>query len=980
MLDAAARLLQEPARPASDASALSLQEEEEALLPATGRSFRENPRYTVTDYKHTLNLPKTDFPMRGNLAKREPEMLARWDAEDLHAHIRDASRGRPAFILHDGPPYANGDIHIGHVVNKVLKDMIVKSKQLAGFDSAYVPGWDCHGLPIENKVESLVGKPGEKVSESEFRAHCRRYAAEQIDSQRIEFKRLGIIGDWDNPYLTMNFANEANIVRTLGRIIDAGHVYKGVKPVNWSWGAHTAVAEAEVEYHDKHSTAIDVRFAARDRADLLAPFGIDDDGSDVNVVIWTTTPWTIPGNQGVAVHPELDYALVATNGERLILADGMVESAMQRYGFDSFELLGTVRGEALDRIRLRHPLYDRDSLLILGEHVTLEAGTGAVHTAPDHGVDDFQVSRHYGLELLDNVDDNGLFRQRVELFGGEHVMKVDDHLLEELRTRGRLVYSEKYQHSYPFCWRTKTPIIFRATPQWFISMDDKSLRDDTMDAITGVRWIPEWGRSRIEGMIGNRPDWCISRQRYWGVPIPLFLHRDTNELHPDTAGLIEQVAQRIETDGIQAWFDLEPAELLGEDAAAWSKVTDVLDVWFDSGTTWSHVLEDDARLGYPADLYLEGSDQHRGWFHSSILTSMAANRQAPYRQVLTHGFTVDKDGRKMSKSVGNVIAPQKLLKTLGADIVRLWVCSADYRGEMTVSNEILDRMADSYRRIRNTARYLLSALNDFDPAVNSVASEQMLELDRWAVDRALQTQRAVQEAYADYQFHTVYQRIHNFCAVDMSSFYLDVIKDRQYTLPADSLGRRSAQSAMYLIADALVRWISPVLSFTGDEIWQSLPGDRSGSVFTRTYSEELFELDAHSRFSRAEWTTIIEVREGVSKTLEPLRSAGTIGSSLDSSVTLYCKPDTLNLLQRLGDELRFVLITSEASVESAEHAPDAAGSISAGGESIGIAAVAASGTKCARCWHRRADTGTVAAYPELCTRCADNVACIEAAS
>ena len=522
----------------------------------------------MTDYKHTLNLPKTDFPMRGNLAKREPEMLARWEAEGLHAHIREHSRGRPSFIVHDGPPYANGDIHIGHVVNKVIKDMIVKSKQLAGFDSPYVPGWDCHGLPIENKVESLVGKPGEAISEGEFRARCRSYAVEQIDNQRTEFKRLGILGDWDAPYLTMDFANEANIVRTLGRIIDAGHVYKGVKPVYWSWGAHSAMAEAEIEYEDKTSNAIDVRFEALDKADLLRPFGIDDDGSDVNVVIWTTTPWTIPGNQAVAVHPEIEYALVAVNGERLIVADAMLDAVMQRYGHDAYTRLATATGLAFDHIRLQHPLYDRASLMVLGEHVTLEAGTGLVHTAPDHGVDDFEVARRYGLELLDNVDDNGVFRQRVPLFGGEHVMKVDEHLLEELTSRGRLLHRESYQHSYPYCWRTKTPIIFRATPQWFISMDEKGLRQGTLEAIAGVRWVPDWGRARIEGMIANRPDWCISRQRYWGVPIPLFLHRDTNELHPETRSLIDRVAARIEAQGIQAWFDLDPVELLGNEAAA----------------------------------------------------------------------------------------------------------------------------------------------------------------------------------------------------------------------------------------------------------------------------------------------------------------------------------------------------------------------------------------------------------------------------
>ena len=647
--------------------------------------------------------------MRGNLAKREPEMLARWEASDLHGQIRKHSKGRPKFILHDGPPYANGDIHIGHVVNKVIKDMIVKSKQLGGFDSPYVPGWDCHGLPIENKVEGLIGKPGGNVSEAEFRQNCRDFAAEQLSNQRVEFKRLGIIGDWDNPYLTMNFANEANIVRALGKIIEAGHIYKGVKPVYWSWGAHSAMAEAEIEYEDKTSTAIDVRFAPRDKAALLKAFTSDDDGSDVSVVIWTTTPWTIPGNLAVTVHPELEYALVAVNGERLVLAADMVNDVVARYGFENPTVIGTTTGATLEGLVFKHPLYDRDSLMITGDYVTTETGTGVVHTAPDHGVDDFYAAQKHDLGLLDSVNDHGVFREHVELFAGEHVMKVDKHMIEELESRGRLIKHEKYQHSYPFCWRTKTPIIYRATPQWFISMENKNLRQDTLDEIQKVKWVPDWGQSRIEGMIASRPDWCISRQRYWGVPIPLFLHKETGELHPDTASLLEAVAVKINDHGIQAWFDLAPEELLGEDAKYYEKVRDVLDVWFDSGTSWMHVLQQDENLSYPADMYLEGSDQHRGWFHSSILTSVAVNREAPYRQVLTHGFTVDQKGRKMSKSLGNVIAPQKLLKTLGADIVRLWVCSADYRGEMTVSNEILDRSADAYRRIRNTARYLLSA-------------------------------------------------------------------------------------------------------------------------------------------------------------------------------------------------------------------------------------------------------------------------------
>ncbi len=918
--------------------------------------------------------------MRGNLAKREPEMLARWNEEGLHEHIRQHSAGRPKFILHDGPPYANGDIHIGHVVNKVIKDMIVKSKQLAGFDSPYVPGWDCHGLPIENKVEGLIGKPGDKVTESEFRAKCREYATEQIANQSQEFQRLGILGDWQAPYLTMNFSNEANIVRALGKIVEQGHIYKGTKPVYWSWGAHSAMAEAEIEYEDKTSTAIDVRFAPRDKAAMLAAFKVDDDGEDINIVIWTTTPWTIPGNLAVTLHPELQYALVSVNGEKLIVAEAMVDDVMKRYEFSDYRIVGTTDGASLAGLKLKHPLYERDSLLILGDYVTTDAGTGAVHTAPDHGVDDFYAAKKHDLGLLDSVNDHGVFREHVELFGGEHVMKVDAHMLEELTSRGRLVKSEKYQHSYPYCWRTKTPIIYRATPQWFVSMDKENLRKDTLSEIEKVQWIPSWGQDRIHGMIADRPDWCISRQRYWGVPLPLFLNKQSGELHPRTTEIIEAAAVEIEKHGSQAWFDLEPESLIGDDAAVYDKVTDVLDVWFDSGTSWMHVLKQNENLTYPADIYLEGSDQHRGWFHSSILTSVAINQHAPYKQVLTHGFTVDQKGRKMSKSLGNIIAPQKLLKTLGADIVRLWVCSTDYRGEMTVSNEILDRMSDAYRRIRNTARYLLSAINDFDPEIHTVAPEDMLALDRWAVDCALRTQQNIQEAYETYQFHTVYQTIHHFCSTDMSSFYLDIIKDRQYTMAQDSHGRRSAQTAMYLITDSLARWIAPVLSFTADEIWQHLrehsaqdKANRAQSVFTQTYSDALFSLDDTVSISGSDWEAITQIRDSVSKSLETLRAAGDIGGALEASVTIYASDEIATLLAKLDDELRFVLITSTASVSRLNEKPADLETLSVNTFDYAVQTSKASGEKCIRCWHLRDDVGTNQEHPEVCARCISNV-------
>ncbi len=910
-------------------------------------------------------------------------MLQRWVDMDIYQVVRDASAGRKTFILHDGPPYANGDIHIGHVVNKVIKDMIVKSKQLAGFDAPYVPGWDCHGLPIENKVESIVGKPGVKIDESAFRQQCREYAEKQIDNQRNEFKRLGVFGDWDNPYLTMAYQNEADIVRTLGKIIDRGHVYKGVKPVHWSWGAHSAMAEAEIEYDEKTSTAIDVRFRPRERDAFLAAFNVQSD-LEVSVVIWTTTPWTIPGNLAVAVNPELSYALVETtlnNGAELImLAEDMVSTVMARYGTDTFKVVGTASGQSLERQVLKHPLYDRDSLMVLGDYVTIESGTGCVHTAPDHGVDDFYTGKKYGLELLNSVDDNGVYNSWVEQFAGEHVMKVDAHLLDALTEQQALVHHEKYQHSYPFCWRTKTPIIFRATPQWFVSMDNNNLRQDALAEIAKVKWVPDWGQQRIEGMIANRPDWCISRQRYWGVPITLFIHKESGELHPNTQGLIEQAATLIEKSGIQAWFDTPIETFLHNEAVDYDKVTDVLDVWFDSGSSFEHVLNRRDNQTYPADMYLEGSDQHRGWFHSSLLNSVAVNRIAPYKQVLTHGFTVDAKGRKMSKSLGNVIAPQKVMKTLGADIIRLWVCSADYRGEMSVSNEILERMSDAYRRIRNTARYLLSAINDFDPSTDSVQPNDMLALDLWAVNRALETQQAVDQAFHDYNFHAVYQQVHNFCAIDMSSFYLDIVKDRQYTMAADSHGRRSAQTAMYHIIEAMVRWITPFLSFTADEIWQHIPGERGVTVFTETWYEGLYPLSASSNntLSADDWTNIIGLRSLVLKELETLRVSGAIGGSVDAAVTVYADGPVYDAAQKLGDELRFVLITSSAILlptdQRAADSQNVSMTDASGADiNVSISATASADAKCARCWHHRPDVGSHAEHPEICGRCVSNI-------
>ncbi|WP_207061718.1 isoleucine--tRNA ligase [Motiliproteus sp. SC1-56] len=929
----------------------------------------------MTDYKNTLNLPETDFPMRGNLAKREPEMLKRWNESDLYRQLREARAGRDQFILHDGPPYANGNIHIGHAVNKILKDIIVKSKNLSGFDAPYVPGWDCHGLPIEHKVETLIGKAGDKVTFKAFRQTCRDYAREQVEGQKQDFIRLGVFGDWENPYLTMNFNTEANIIRALGKIVENGHLVKGYKPVYWSVVGASALAEAEVEYQDKTSTAIDVRFAPVDEAAFLSKFESLDGKGPASVVIWTTTPWTLPSNQAVSLNAGLEYALVEVDAgqgvERILLAEALVESAMSRYGIEHYRVVGRCWGEALEGLKLQHPFYDKQVPIILGDHVTTDAGTGAVHTAPDHGVEDFEVGKKYAIDTLNLVDGHGIFVEAAGVFAGRHVYKVDEEVVALLREKGRLIKDHKFEHSYPHCWRTKTPLIYRATPQWFISMDARDLKGDAMEAIKGVQWFPGWGQSRIEGMIEQSPDWCVSRQRTWGVPITLFIHKETQELHPNTSALIEAVAQRVEKAGIDAWFELEPAELLGDEADQYIKVNDTLDVWFDSGVTHYSVLDQRDGLRSPADLYLEGSDQHRGWFQSSLKTSIAIKGQAPYRQVLTHGFTVDQDGRKMSKSLGNVVAPQDVMNKYGADILRLWVAATDFSGEMAVSDEILKRTADTYRRIRNTARFLLANLNGFDPAANAVPAGEMLALDRWVVDRAARLQQEILAAYDQYQFLSVYQKVHHFCALDLGGFYLDIIKDRQYTTQADSLARRSCQTALYHVAEALCRWIAPILSFTGDEIWNHLPGERGESVHLVTWYEGLFELDPGAEMDAGFWQQVLQAKNAVNKELENQRNAGKVKSGLATEVVLYADPELKAQLERLGEELRFVLITSAARVEALEEAPGDAVETELNG--LKLAVNVSAHAKCTRCWHLREDVGSHSEHPELCGRCVDNV-------
>ncbi len=930
------------------------------------------------DYKTTLNLPETGFAMKASLATREPARVEAWREKQLYAQIRAARAGAPKFILHDGPPYANGDIHIGHAVNKILKDIIVKAKTLGGFDAPYVPGWDCHGLPIELNVEKQVGKPGVKVSAKEFRQKCREYAASQVARQSVDFQRLGVLGDWDNPYLTMNFGQEADIIRVLGQIAGNGHLHKGLKPVHWCMDCGSALAEAEVEYQDKTSAAIDVGFAVRDVADFSARAGVSVPSAEL--VIWTTTPWTLPANQAVSLHPDMAYVLVrVTVAERvrhLVLAESLWESAVARYEGSDAAVLATVAGQVLEGLQLQHPFYERVVPVIVGEHVTADAGTGAVHTAPGHGQDDFVIGRVYGLPVDNPVDGAGVFLPSTPRFAGLHVNKANDAILDALREPRAdgsfaLLSYKKFQHSYPHCWRHKTPIIFRATPQWFISMEQKGLRDAALNAIREVEWLPEWGQARIEGMVAGRPDWCISRQRTWGVPITLFVHKESGELHPRTAELIEQVARKVEQAGIDAWFDLEPSELLGDEAAQYDKVSDTLDVWFDSGVTHACVLKRFDGLQYPADLYLEGSDQHRGWFQSSLLTAVSANGSAPFKTVLTHGFTVDGQGRKMSKSVGNVVAPQKVMQTLGADIIRLWVSATDYRGEMSVSDEILTRMSDSYRRIRNTMRFLLSNLNGFEPARDAVAPDEMLALDRWVVDAAARLQDEIIAAYEDLQFHQIYHKLHNFCVVELGAFYLDIIKDRQYTTQAQSLARRSVQTALWHIAEAFVRWAAPILSFTAEEIWEVLPGERAGSVFLAEWYRGLARLpEDQPLLTRDYWAQVLVVKTAVNKQIEEARNRKEVGSGLSAEVELFVAPTLQTLLAPLGDELRFVLITSAARLR----ALDEEGGVATEVEGLRVAILPSRYAKCSRCWHYRADVGSHADHPEICARCVDNVA------
>ncbi len=908
----------------------------------------------MADYKNTLNLPDTPFPMRGDLSRREPAWVQQWQESKLYERIREASQGRPKFILHDGPPYANGDIHIGHAVNKILKDIVVKSKTLAGFDAPYVPGWDCHGLPIEHQVEK---KHGKNIPAAQFRKLCRDFAAEQIERQRKDFIRLGVLGDWLNPYQTMDFKTEADTIRALDAIRRRGFLYQGAKPVHWCLDCRSALAEAEVEYEDRTSPAIDVAFKVHDNAALAKILRFTHIYEPVFAIIWTTTPWTLPANQAVSVHPDFDYVLVHFSAGFLILAKDLADQCLQSYQIQEREIVAEFKGADIENLALEHPFYERLVPVVLGDHVTLDSGTGLVHTAPAHGVEDFAVGLRYQLPVENPVDDDGRFFPKVPLVGGQTVWQSNDVVVQALKDHERLLRIESYRHSYPHCWRHKSPLIFRATRQWFIGMDldgARNLRQIAAKAVKATAFYPSWGEARLQGMIATRPDWCVSRQRHWGTPMAYFVHKESGELHPRTDELVEQVAQRVERQGIEGWFSLDAAELLGDEATTYRKVPDTLDVWFDSGTTHRSVLQRREELCKPADLYLEGSDQHRGWFQSSLLTGCAIDGQAPFKGLLTHGFVVDGQGRKMSKSVGNVIAPQKVMDTLGADVLRLWIASTDYSGELSLSDEILKRVVESYRRIRNTLRFLLANLDDFDPKAHALPVTEWIEIDRYALQMAARLQRQVLKDYDEFEFHFVVQKLQTFCSEDLGGFYLDVLKDRLYTAAKDSRARRSAQSALYHIAHSLLRLVAPILSFTADEAWPVVTRNEGDSVLLYTW--HAFPDSGADLCPR--WDEIRVARSEAQKEIEAVRAAGKIGSSLQAEVEFQASGERLALLQSLDDDLRFVFVTSQATVVEGTNE---------------IRVKPSAYRKCERCWHYREDVGADAGHPEICGRCTANL-------
>jgi len=936
------------------------------------------PDETKPDWKATLNLPDTPFPMRGDLAKREPGWVREWQERNVYGAIRKASAGRPRFILHDGPPYANAAIHIGHAVNKILKDVIVKSRTLAGFDAPYVPGWDCHGMPIEVQIEKTHGK---HLPVEETLRLCRAYATEQIAIQKKDFQRLGVLGDWDHPYTTMAYPNEAEEIRTLGKLLEKGYLYRGLKPVNWCFDCGSALAEAEVEYEDRQDIAIDVAFPldAAERPKLAKAFGLAQapEGA-IAAAIWTTTPWTIPANQALNLHPDLTYALVATEKGHFVVAEDLVAACLARWKIPG-SAIATAKGAALELIRFRHPFYDRASPIYLGEYVTLEQGTGIVHSSPAYGIDDFVSCRRYGMkdeEIENPVQGDGKYSDRLPYFGGLKIWDANPRIVDKLKEVGALLHAEKFKHSYMHCWRHKTPIIYRATTQWFAGMDEvpgyrgakpqRTLRELALEGIDRTRFYPSWGKARLQGMIAHRPDWTLSRQRQWGVPLPFFVDRETDELHPDSPALLELAARMVQERGIAAWFEASHEDF-GVDEKRYRKLTDTLDVWFDSGSTHQTVMGGpDGRAkhrgshpdahGFPADLYLEGSDQHRGWFHSSLLISCMLNGVPPYKALLTHGFAVDGEGKKMSKSKGNVVAPQKVSDTLGADILRLWVAATDYSTDLTISDEILKRNVESYRRIRNTLRFLIANTSDFT-AKDAPRPDELFEIDRYALARLAKLAEDVAGDYDRYEFHLVVQKVTSYCSEDLGGFYLDALKDRLYTTAPSSRARRSAQAALAAIRDALLLLLAPVLSFTSEEAWRVVHPDDT-TLFTHTWREATPSVAGGEALIQ-KWDAILSVRAAVLKEIEAVRQSGRIGSSLQAEVTISAPEPAYGALASLGDDLRFVTITSVARVER--------------GDELAIAVNPSGGEKCERCWHWRSDVGADPKHPTLCGRCVANL-------
>jgi isoleucyl-tRNA synthetase len=910
------------------------------------------------NYRDTLNLPQTELSMKAGLPKKEPEILDFWDDIGLYEKIRQQNLNNKKFILHDGPPYANGAIHLGHSVNKILKDITIKSKTLQGLDAPYVPGWDCHGLPIELNVEKKHGKRSELVQNKKmFQEACKEYALTQIESQKKDFIRLGVLGEWDNPYKSLDSSFEANAVRALGRIYEAGHIEKGEKPVHWCQDCGSALAEAEVEYQDKTSKSIDVAFKANEQSlkklnELFATNIVDD----ISFVIWTTTPWTIPSNVAVCINPELDYALIKLDGKHLVIAEAMIELCMERWGTTS-ELVSKTLGKNLVDISLIHPFIERNSELLHGDHVTTEAGTGCVHTAPAHGLDDYFICKKHGIETFKALNSKGFFKEEFEFIAGLPASKADPLVIEKLNEVKALVNCEDFHHSYPHCWRHRSPLIFTSTAQWFISMNKSGLLNEALQSISGVSWEPSWGEQRIEGMLTDRPDWCISRQRNWGVPITLVVHKESGAIHPNQSELFKQFANLIEENGISSWESLDLNEFI-DDGDSYIKITDSLDVWFDSGVTHFAVSEQRFEEGIVADLYLEGSDQHRGWFQSSLLTSIAMNGRAPYKAVLTHGFVVDENGRKQSKSLGNVVSPQKVWDSLGADILRLWVASADFRSEMVASDEILKRVSDQYRRIRNTFRFILGNLNDFDES-KKIVFEDQIELDKWIVLETSKLQEDVLKLYESYSYHNVVQKIHNFCVNELGGIYLDIVKDRLYTCKDSSHARQSCQTSLNYVLNTMVRLTAPILSFTSEEIWQTHPSlkGQNESIFLSKYFES--KQEGECVISSSDWARIFEIKDIVNQSIERLRNENKLKGSLDSNVIISANEEDKSILDKLGSELHFVFISSQASVID--------------GDTLSIQIDQMSDNKCTRCWHRDSTVGESKDHPEICSRCEENI-------